>query len=129
MSSPRVVVTGVGTVNPLGLTAEEFWSSALAGKSGIGPITRFDPSNFYVKVAGEVKGFDAYKYIDPKVADRNPRAVHYGLVASQQAIKQAGIDPAREVSERFGVSVACMSESDYIVKQAQMLEKSLRIDG
>ncbi len=123
MSSPRVVVTGVGTVNPLGLTADEFWKSAVGGVSGIGTITRFDATNFYVKVAGEVKGFDPYKYIDPKVADRNPRAVHYGLVASQEAMAQAGIDMSREVPERVGVSVACMSESDYIVKQAQMLER------
>ncbi len=92
MSSPRVVVTGVGTVNPLGLTAEEFWKNAVAGISGIGLITRFDATNFYVKVAGEVKGFDAYKYIDPKIADRNPRAVHYGLVAAREAMAQSGID-------------------------------------
>jgi len=123
MSSPRVVVTGVGTVNPLGLTAEEFWKNAVAGVSGIGLISRFDATNFYVKVAGEVKGFDAYKYIDPKVADRNPRAVHYGLVAAREAMAQSGIDMSRECMEKVGVSVACMSESDYIVRQAQMLER------
>jgi 3-oxoacyl-[acyl-carrier-protein] synthase II len=123
MSDPRVVVTGVGTVNPLGLTVDEFWRNAIAGKSGIDLITRFDATNFYVKVAGEVKGFDAYQHMDPKVADRNPRAVHFGLAAAQEAMKQAGIDMSKEVPERVGVSVACMSESDYIVRQAHILER------
>jgi 3-oxoacyl-(acyl-carrier-protein) synthase len=86
-------------------------------------ITRFDTGNFYVKVAGEVKEFDAYKYMDPKIADRNPRAVHYGLVAAQEAVKHAGIEISREVPERVGVCVACMSESDYVVRQASILER------
>ncbi len=130
MSDPRVVVTGVGTVNPLGLTVDEFWKNAVAGISGIGPITRFDATNFYVKVAGEVKGFDAYLHMDPKVADRNPRAVHFGLAAAKEAMAQAGIDMSREVNERVGISVACMSESDYIVRQAAILERrgSRRVD-
>ncbi len=123
MSAPRVVVTGVGTVNPIGNTVNEFWTNAVAAKSGIGPISRFDVTNFYVKVAGEVKGFDAYAHMDPKIADRNPRAVHYGLAAAQEAMAQAGIDMSREVPERVGVSIACMSESDYIVRQAQILER------
>ncbi len=130
MSTPRVVVTGIGTVNPIGHTVDEFWKNAVAGVSGIGPITRFDATNFYVKVAGEIKGFDAYAHMDPKIADRNPRAVHYGLAAAQEAMAQAGIDMEREVLERVGVSVACMSESDYIVRQAQVLERrgSRRVD-
>jgi 3-oxoacyl-[acyl-carrier-protein] synthase II len=123
MSYPRVVVTGVGTVNPLGLTVDEFWKNAVAGNSGIGLITRFDTSNFYVKVAGEVRGFDAYKHMDPKIADRNPRAVHFGLAAAREAMAQAGIDMSKETPERVGVSIACMSESDYIVRQAGILER------
>ena len=62
MKMPRVVVTGMGTVNPLGLKVEEFWEGLVAGKSGIGLITRFDASNFYVKVDAEVKGFAPEKY-------------------------------------------------------------------
>jgi len=123
MNDRRVVVTGVGTVNPLGLTADEFWKNATAGKSGIGPITRFDVTNLYVKVAGEVKGLDAYQYMDPKIADRNPRAVHFGIAAAREAMAQAGVDMSRETPERVGVSVACMSESDYIVRQAGILER------
>ena len=118
----RVVVTGLGTVNPLGLSVEEFWQSAVAGRSGIGQITRFDTEKFFVKVAGEVKGFDPYSYMDPKVADRNPRAVHFGLAAAQEAMKMAGIEMEKEVRERVGISVACMSESDYVVRQAEILE-------
>ncbi len=123
MSTPRVVVTGMGSVNPIGNTVPEFWKNAVAGKSGIGHITRFDATNFYVKVAGEVKGFDAYAHMDPKVADRNPRAVHFGLAAAREAMTQAGIDMNREVPERVGVCVGCMSESDYIVRQADILER------
>ncbi len=123
MSMPRVVVTGLGTVNPIGNTVDEFWKNAVAGKSGIATITRFDVSNFHVKVAGEVKGFDPYAHMDPKIADRNPRAVHYGVAAAKEAMAQAGIDMSREIPERVGISVACMSESDYIVRQAQILER------
>lgn len=123
MSTPRVVVTGVGTVNPIGNTVPEFWKNAVAGQSGIGYITRFDATNFYVKVAGEVKDFDAYAHMDPKVVDRNPRAVHFGLAAAREAVVQAGIDMSREIPERVGVCIGCMSESDYIVRQAQILER------
>ncbi len=119
----RVVVTGLGTVNPLGLSVDEFWQSAVAGRNGIGLITRFDTGKFFVKVAGEVKGFDPYNYMDPKVADRNPRAVHFGLAAAQEAMKMAGIDMNSEIPERVGISVACMSESDYVVRQAEILQK------
>ncbi len=119
----RVVVTGLGTINPLGLSIDEFWQSAVAGKSGIGQITRFDTEKYFVKVAGEVKGFDAYSYMEPKVADRNPRAVHYGLAAAQEAMTMAGIEMEKEVRERVGISVACMSESDYVVRQAEILAR------
>ena len=123
MNSQRIVVTGLGIVCPIGLNVDEFWKNAIEGKSGIVPITRFDAEKFYVKVAGEVRGFDAYDYLDPKTADRNPRAVHYGVAAAQQAMGMAGIDMAKETPERIGVSVACMSESDYIVRQAGVLER------
>jgi 3-oxoacyl-[acyl-carrier-protein] synthase II len=123
MNSERIVVTGLGVVCPIGLNVDEFWKNATEGKSGIVPITRFDIEKFYVKVAGEVKGFDAYDYLDPKAADRNPRAVHFGVAAAQQAMNMAGIDMSKEIPERVGVSVSCMSESDYIVNQASILER------
>jgi len=82
---PRVVITGVGTVNPLGLSVEQFWEGLVAGKSGVGTISRFDARKFYVKVDAEVKGFDPAKYLDPKVIDRNPRAVHFAIAAASEA--------------------------------------------
>ncbi|MEA3442592.1 MAG: beta-ketoacyl-ACP synthase II [Chloroflexota bacterium] len=118
---PRIVVTGMGTVNPLGLNVEEFWSGLVAGKSGIAPITRFDASKFYVKVDAEVKGFDPAKYMDLKMVDRNPRAVQFGIAAAKEAISSAKLDMSQEIPERVGVSTACMVESDYIIKQNELL--------
>ena len=66
MSAQRVVITGVGAVTPVGNTAEEFWAALLQGRSGIGPITRFDTTGYPTRIAGELKGFDALKYIDKK---------------------------------------------------------------
>ena len=123
MHTPRVVVTGLGTVNPIGNSVPEFWKNALAGTSGIGTITRFDATSFYVKCAAEVKNFDPYALMDPKIADRNPRAVHYSLAAAKEAMAQAGIDMSRETPERVGVNVAYMSESGYNVKQAETLAR------
>jgi len=119
---PRVVVTGMGTVNPLGLNVEEFWSGLVAGKSGIGLITRFDASKFYVKVDGEVKDFAPTKYMDLKMVDRNPRAVQFGIAAAKEAISSAKLDMSQEIPERVGVSTGCMVESDYIVRQGELLD-------
>jgi 3-oxoacyl-[acyl-carrier-protein] synthase II len=123
LSTPRVVVSGIGSVNPLGLNIEEFWEGLVAGKSGIGPITHFDASKFYVKVAAEVKNFNPADYMDPKSIDRNPRAVHFGMAAARQAIKNAKLDMAQEIPERVGACVGCMVESDYIVRQNEILQK------
>jgi len=130
MSTPRVVVTGVGTVNPIGNTATEFWRNAVAGKSGIGSITRFDATDFHVKCAAEIKDFDPYAHMDPKIADRSPSAVHYGLTATKEAMAQAGIDMSRETPERVGVEVAYMVDSSYILRQAEAVERrgSRRVD-
>jgi 3-oxoacyl-[acyl-carrier-protein] synthase II len=118
----RVVVTGLGTVNPLATTTDEFWQGLLAGKSGVGPITRFDASKFYVKVAAEVKEFDPTQYMDPKVVDRNTRAVHFAVAAAREALASSGLDMRKETAERVGVSVGCMVESSYIVRQNSLLE-------
>ena len=123
MSMPRVVVTGIGTINPLGLNVEEFWEGLVAGKSGIGPITRFDASKFYVKVDAEVKGFDPTKYMDLKTVDRNPRAVHLAIAAAKEAIKSARLDMIQERPERVGVSIGCMVESGYVVKQHELINR------
>ena len=66
MSAPRVVITGLGGVTPIGIGAEAIWESACAGRSGIGPITVFDPSNQLCRIAGEVRGFEPGRYMPPK---------------------------------------------------------------
>jgi len=123
MSMPRVVVTGMGTVNPLGLNLVEFWEGLAAGKSGIGHITRFDASNFHVKVDAEVKNFDPTKYMDLKTVDRSTRAVQFAVAAVKEAIESAKLDMTKECSERVGVSVGCMIESSYIVRQSELINK------
>ena len=85
MSRRRVVVTGLGIISPIGNTVAEAWESALAGKSGITRITRFDPSRLASQIAGEVKGFDIAPYMSPKEARRMDTFIHYGMAASLQA--------------------------------------------
>ncbi|MES2856274.1 MAG: beta-ketoacyl synthase N-terminal-like domain-containing protein, partial [Bdellovibrionota bacterium] len=98
----RVVVTGMGMISPLGLTLEESWKNALAGKSGIDRITQFDPSAFDVKFAGEVKGFDASLYIDKKEQKKMDRFIHLSLGATEMALKDSGIAFSDELKGRTG---------------------------
>lgn len=103
MNRPRVVVTGVGAVTPLGLTAEETWRGLLAGRSGIGPITQFDPSHLPVRIAGEVKGFDPGRYLPVKEARRIARVSQLVVAAAQEALRMAGRSPP--LGERAGVAI------------------------
>ncbi|HIE39043.1 MAG TPA: beta-ketoacyl-ACP synthase II, partial [Anaerolineae bacterium] len=89
----RVVVTGVGAITPLALTAEETWQGLLEGRSGIGPITQFDASPFPSRIAGEVKGFDPRQYIPFKEARRMARASQFAVAAAQEALASAGLEP------------------------------------
>ena len=82
MSRRRVVVTGLGCISPVGNTVSEAWAQILAGKSGIGPITKFDASNFSCKIAGEVRGFDLESYISAKEARTMDTFIHYGIAAA-----------------------------------------------
>jgi 3-oxoacyl-[acyl-carrier-protein] synthase II len=99
----RVVVTGLGLVTPLGNTVEESWAALLEGRSGAGPITRFDPARFSVRFACEVKGFDPLLYIDRKEARRFDVFAQYALAAAHQAVTQAGIEHAVPDPTRVGV--------------------------
>lgn len=85
----RVVITGIGAVTPLGLTASELWQGVICGKSGIGPITLFDCANFETKIAGEVKGFDPAAYMDRKLARRMDRFAQLAVAAAVQAAEAA----------------------------------------
>jgi 3-oxoacyl-[acyl-carrier-protein] synthase II len=116
LNIPRVVVTGMGTINPLGLTVHEFWEGLAAGKSAIGPITRFDTSKFRVKVDAEVRDFDATKYMDLKVVDRTSRTIQFAIAAAKEAIQSASLDMIQENPERVGVVIATMTEQGYVVR-------------
>lgn len=123
MNVPQVVVTGMGAITPIGLNVEEFWQGLAAGKSGIAPITRFDATDFRVKVDAEVKGFDPTKYMDLKAVDRSPRAVQLVVGAANEAVASAKLDMTQECPERVGVSVAAMVGTDYIVKQNELINR------
>ncbi|OGA26324.1 MAG: beta-ketoacyl-[acyl-carrier-protein] synthase II [Betaproteobacteria bacterium RIFCSPLOWO2_02_FULL_67_26] len=105
MSRRRVVVTGLGVVSPVGTGVPEAWSTILAGKSGITRITRFDPAAFSSQIAGEVKGFDPAQVLSAKEARRFDTFIHYGLAASIEAIKDAGLDFDRVPREQVGACI------------------------
>lgn len=105
MSKRRVVVTGLGIVSPVGSSVPSAWENILAGRSGIGPITHFDTKNFPTTFAGEVQGFDLEQYLSGKEARRMDPFMHYGMGASIQALKDAGIEPNPADAERIGVMV------------------------
>lgn len=113
---PRVVVTGMGTVNPLGLNVDEFWEGLAAGKSAFRPITRFDTTNFRVKVNAEVTDFDPTKYMDLKVVDRTSRTIQFAIAAAREAVKSADLEMTRENPERVGVTISTMTEQGYIIR-------------
>lgn len=98
----RVVVTGLGIVCPVGNDVETAWSNALAGRSGITRITKFDASAFNSQIAGEVKDFDVTKYVTAKEARRMDTFIHYGIAAAVQAIKDAGLEITDANRERIG---------------------------
>lgn len=100
----RIVITGLGTVNPLGNNVADTWQAVHEGRSGIGPITLFDASNHEVKIAGEVKNFSTEEWIDPKSARKMARFTQFAVVASQQAVKDSGLDCQAE-SERIGIII------------------------
>jgi len=100
----RVVVTGLGIVSPIGNTVQEAWDNALAGKSGVTRITRFDPSRLASQIAGEVKGFDVAQYLPPKDARRMDTFIHYGMAAGLQAWRDAGVQVTAGNAERIGVN-------------------------
>ena len=105
MSRRRVVVTGLGIICPIGNTVAEAWSNALAGKSGIGRITRFDPGSVSSRIAGEVKNFDVGAYLSPKEARRMDRFIHFGIAAGVQALKDSGLQVTEANAPRIGVNI------------------------
>lgn len=101
----RVVVTGMGIVSPVGNTIEQAWQNIIAGRSGIGPITRFDVDAFSVRFGGEVRDFNVEQYISRKDARKMDPFIHYGIAAAMDAVKDAGLEITEANAERVGVSV------------------------
>ncbi len=102
----RVVVTGVGIISPLGIGTETNWEALCAGRSGIGPITRFDASQFSARIAGEVKNFDPLQFIEKKDVKKMDVFIQLAIAASQFAIDDARLSVSREIATRVGVFIA-----------------------
>ncbi|PIQ97045.1 MAG: beta-ketoacyl-[acyl-carrier-protein] synthase II [Nitrospinae bacterium CG11_big_fil_rev_8_21_14_0_20_56_8] len=101
----RVVVTGMGIISPLGIGLDENWTAVCQGKSGVDYITKFDSSDFPVKIAGEVKGFDPEQYIDHKEVKKMDRFIHYAVACSRMALDDSGFTINEENAVRVGVQV------------------------
>ncbi|MEK7809914.1 MAG: beta-ketoacyl-ACP synthase II [Chloroflexota bacterium] len=102
----RVVITGLGTVNSLGIGVKETWESCLNGKSGLGPITLFDASNLLVKIACEVKNFDPAKFMDPKEARRRDRHQQFSTASAKEAKEMSGLEITEANAGRVGVIIS-----------------------
>ena len=113
MDSRRVVVTGLGALTPVGNTVEEFWAGLTHGRSGIGPITKFDATGrtesgepcFPTRIAGEVRGFDPLAYVDKKEARRLDPFLQYAMACSIMAVQDAALDTGKVDATRFGVLI------------------------
>jgi len=101
----RVVVTGIGALTPVGNTAEEFWASLTQGRSGVGPITKFDATGYPTRIAGEIRNFDEAKYIDKKESRRLDPYLKYAIATSAMAVEDAALDPKKIDGTRFGVLI------------------------
>ena len=118
----RVVVTGLGAVTPLGLSVGESWQGLLEGRSGIGPITKFDPTDHVTKIAAEVKGFDPEVRIDRKELKRMDLFIPYAIFAALEALEQSGLVIDESNAERVAVVVgAGLGGLPYIEKYAEIL--------
>jgi 3-oxoacyl-[acyl-carrier-protein] synthase II len=126
----RVVVTGLGAVTPLGNTVNEFWDNIVAGKSGVSAITKFDTAKFKTNFAAEVKDFDATAYIDKKELKKYDLYTQYAIAASDQAIKDAGLDfETMPEVERYEVGVIWASGNGGISTFEQQLKEYHLGDG
>jgi hypothetical protein len=120
----RVVVTGLGLITPLGNDVASTWDGLVTGRSGIGTITHFDASAYEYPIAGEVKGFDASTFVDPKVLRRIDRSSAFALAAAQQAVADAGLDMTKEEPRRVGVVLGTgMGGAHLIVEQQRILDE------
>jgi len=98
-------VTGLGIISPVGNNVQDAWDNIVNGRSGIGPVTRFDVSKFSVQFGGGVKDFDVTEYIPPKDAKKMDEFIHYGMAAGLQAIEDSGFEVTEENADRIGVAI------------------------
>jgi len=105
MNKRRVVVTGLGMISPLGVGNDVTWQGLIEGRSGIGPITKFDVSAYPCRIAGEVKGFDPEQWIEKKEVKKSDTFIHYAVAAAQMAVDDARFDPKSVDPDRIGVII------------------------
>src|ERR1051325_9268458 len=98
----RVVITGMGAITPVGQDVQSTWDAVVHGRSGVAPVTLFDTSDLRVKIAGEVKQFDATNYLDRKEARRMDRFLQIGMVAALDALRDSALDIGPDNAERVG---------------------------
>jgi 3-oxoacyl-[acyl-carrier-protein] synthase II len=103
--SRRVVISGLGIISPIGNDLSTFWNNLIAGKSGVGPVTQFDASDYPTRIAAEVKNFDPLDYMDRKEARRMDRFVQFAVAAARQALEHAGLDMNQVDANRVGVYI------------------------
>ncbi|BCU82156.1 3-oxoacyl-[acyl-carrier-protein] synthase 2 [Polycladomyces abyssicola] len=103
--SRRVVISGLGVISPIGNDLSTFWNNLIAGKSGVGPVTQFDASDYSTRIAAEVKNFDPLDYMDRKEARRMDRFVQFAVAAARQALEHAGLDMNQVDANRVGVYI------------------------
>jgi 3-oxoacyl-[acyl-carrier-protein] synthase II len=101
----RVVVTGVGLVSPLAIGTAENWQALVEGRSGVGPITRFDATDYPCRIAGEVRGFDPADYVEKKEIKKSDTFIHYAVAAASFAVDDAGLEIGPGEAERVGVII------------------------
>ncbi len=120
----RVVITGIGAVTPLGLTMDETWQGLIAGKSGVARLTAFDPANIPPKIAAEVKGFDAQKYMDFKDVKRTTRMTQLAIAATREALAQAQLDLNKEDRTRVGTEIGtAVGGIENVISEQHTLEQ------
>jgi 3-oxoacyl-[acyl-carrier-protein] synthase II len=121
----RIVITGMGTINPIGHTVQESWENVIAGVSGVRPIKLFDASHLLVQIACEVKDFHPEKYLDPREVRRRDRFEQLAAVAVEEAIRQSGLEPEKEDSHRIGVVIsAAIGGLNTVTEMANTLRES-----
>ena len=105
MNHRRVVVTGMGMVSPVGNDLDSSWDAIVNGRSGLGPITTFDASGFGTRIAGEIHGFDATRFMPPKDVKKMDAFIHYGIAASLMALEDSGLEVTEQNAERIGAII------------------------